>query len=57
MCARPTLAEQLARQKEADEMKECTFKPQINSNVAVPSDRKMFANPTYSKRFTEKRLS
>ena len=50
--ARPTLAEQLARQKEEDELKECTFKPKINSNINVPSDRNMIAKPSYAKRFS-----
>jgi len=38
-------------------MKECTFKPKINTNVQVPAERSMFGKPSYSKRFIEKRNS
>ena len=33
-------------------MKECTFKPKINNNVKVPTDR-MFAKPSYSRKFSQ----
>ena len=38
-------------------MKECTFKPKINTNVQVPAEKSMFGKPSYLKRFNEKRNS
>ena len=38
-------------------MKECTFKPKINTNVKVPTDRSMFPKPSYSKRFNEQKAA
>jgi len=34
-------AAQQAKEKEEAELKECTFKPKINTNVKVPEDRSL----------------
>ena len=52
MKAKREAIEQQKRQKEEDEMAECTFKPKINNNVKVPTDR-MFAKPSYSRKFSQ----
>ena len=52
---RNALALAQAREREEDELKECTFKPKINTNVKVPTDRTLFAKPSYTKRFNERK--
>ena len=52
---RTTMAMVQARERQEDELKECTFKPKINTNVKVPTDRTLFAKPSYTKRFNERK--
>ena len=36
-------------------MRECTFKPKINSNIKVPTDRSLLTKSSYTKKFNDKK--